>query len=136
MSYKRNTQKSSPPLCKISGLPYKHKRCMDEYVEEGEEVEEVGGEDVFERFVGMPWPRRCRFPLWPWLTRLSTQTVPWSERCEINAWATGRRCRVGDFATAVESKIDQAIAVALDEDACGPEEVEEGRQKGEERVVL
>ena len=77
-------------LCKLSGLPYKHKRCMEVHVEEGEEVEEVAGEGVprvvVERFVG-----RCRFPLWPWLTRLSTQTVPWSGRCPISAWATGRK---------------------------------------------
>ena len=47
--------------------------------------------------------------------------------------------RVGDLATAVESKVDKAIAVALDaflRMPGGPEEVEEGRQEGEERVVL
>ena len=48
-------------------LPYKHKRCVDAYVEEGEEVEEGGGDDVpprvVERFAGMPWPEEVPFGL-------------------------------------------------------------------------
>ena len=99
--------------------PWAPIQAQEVYVEEGEEVKEVCGEDVprvvVERFVGMPWPVPFR-PValaqpFEYSNGALVRKVP--DQC-LSDWAEVVRSWVGDLATAVESKIDKAIAVALD----------------------